>query len=160
MTMENRAHRFTEVVGSPDWSQCLSPDVAAEVRREHFSIPCKPSPSLGAPRRSTGVTGSWWSSAQPRRDPAGEAARLCATCGGGQIHSANWERLTAGRRRRLECRALGPLTPRGLPPAVERVEVMWEPIVTDADTGTAGPSVPFLTGAAMGPPSLGATTER
>ena len=38
MTTENLAILFTDVVGSTELSQRLSPEVAEEVRREHFSI--------------------------------------------------------------------------------------------------------------------------
>ena len=37
-------------------------------------------------------------------DPVIEAARLCATCEGGQILAADVVRLMAGRRSRHECR--------------------------------------------------------
>jgi len=38
MTTDNVAILFTDIVGSTDLSQRLSPDAADEVRRAHFSI--------------------------------------------------------------------------------------------------------------------------
>jgi len=71
-------------------------------------------------------------------DPVVEAARLCAHCESGQVLAAEWVRLTAGRRSRLDCRSLGPLTLKGLPDPVEIVEVLWEPLRA-GDTGTSVP---------------------
>jgi class 3 adenylate cyclase/tetratricopeptide (TPR) repeat protein len=61
-------------------------------------------------------------------DPVIEAARLCATCEGGQIRAADVVRLMAGRRSRHECTSLEPLVLKGLPDPVETVEVRWEPL--------------------------------
>ena len=61
-------------------------------------------------------------------DPVVEAARLCATCESGQVLASEWLRLTAGRRRRHECRPLGELALKGLSGPVETVEVLWEPL--------------------------------
>ena len=61
-------------------------------------------------------------------DPVIEAARLCATCEGGQILAADVVRAMAGRRSRHECRAVGPLALKGLPDPVDTVEVRWEPL--------------------------------
>src|SRR5207249_2503530 len=56
-------------------------------------------------------------------DPVIEAARLCATCVGGQILAADVVRAMAGRRSRHECMAVGPLVLKGLPDPVDTVEV-------------------------------------
>jgi class 3 adenylate cyclase len=72
-------------------------------------------------------------------EPVIEAARLCARCASGQVLAADVVRLTAGRRSRLEFRALGRVPLKGLPDAVETVEVLWEPL-GDVD---AGPAVPL-----------------
>jgi class 3 adenylate cyclase/tetratricopeptide (TPR) repeat protein len=69
-------------------------------------------------------------------DPVVEAARLCATCEGGQVLAADIVRAMAGRRNRHLCRSFGALTLKGLPDPVETVEVLWE-ILGEADTGTA-----------------------
>ncbi|MGP0030588.1 MAG: ATP-binding protein [Acidimicrobiales bacterium] len=61
-------------------------------------------------------------------DPVIEAARLCATCAGGQVLAAHVVRLMAGRRNRHQCRTLGELRLKGLSDPVETVEVLWEPI--------------------------------
>jgi class 3 adenylate cyclase/tetratricopeptide (TPR) repeat protein len=77
-------------------------------------------------------------------DPVIEASRLCALCQGGQILATNLVRALAGRRVRHECRPVGELNLKGLPEAVDCVEVLWEAL-----GGDAGPSVPL-------PRSLGA----
>ena len=61
-------------------------------------------------------------------DPVVEAARLCASCEGGQVLAAHVVRLMAGRRNRHQCRALGELHLKGLSEPVETVEVLWEPV--------------------------------
>jgi class 3 adenylate cyclase/tetratricopeptide (TPR) repeat protein len=61
-------------------------------------------------------------------DPVIEAARLCASCEGGQILAADVVRLMAGRRSRHACNPVGPLVLKGLPDPVETVEVRWEPL--------------------------------
>ncbi len=61
-------------------------------------------------------------------DPVVEAARLCATCTGGQIFASEVVRLIAGRRSEHELRPLGPLTLKGLPEPVSTVEVLWSPL--------------------------------
>ena len=61
-------------------------------------------------------------------DPVIEAARLCATCEGGQILAADVVRLMAGRRSRHECSLVGPLVLKGLPDPVQTVELRWEPL--------------------------------
>ena len=71
-------------------------------------------------------------------DPVIEAARLCATCEGGQILAADVVRAMAGRRSRHECDPVGPLALKGLPDPVETVEVRWEPL-----GGTATNAVPL-----------------
>jgi class 3 adenylate cyclase/tetratricopeptide (TPR) repeat protein len=71
-------------------------------------------------------------------DPVIEAARLCATCEGGQILAADVVRLMAGRRSRHEYNPVGPLVLKGLPDPVETVEVRWELL-----GGTATNAVPL-----------------
>src|ERR1700694_5090619 len=71
-------------------------------------------------------------------DPVIEAARLCASCEGGQILAADVVRAMAGRRSPHVCRSLGPLTLKGLPDPVETVEVLWEPL-RSVDLGDAVP---------------------
>jgi class 3 adenylate cyclase/tetratricopeptide (TPR) repeat protein len=61
-------------------------------------------------------------------DPVIEAARLCASCEGGQILAADVVRAMAGRRNVHECNPVGPLVLKGLRDAVETVEVRWEPL--------------------------------
>jgi class 3 adenylate cyclase len=61
-------------------------------------------------------------------DPVVEAARLCAACRGGQVLAADVVRAMAGRRSRHEARSVGELELKGLPYAVETVEVQWEPL--------------------------------
>ena len=61
-------------------------------------------------------------------DPVVEAARLCATCEGGQVLAAHVVRLMAGRRNHHQCRTLGELRLKGLTEPVETVEVLWEPL--------------------------------
>ncbi len=79
-------------------------------------------------------------------DPVVEAARLCAICEGGQILSAEWVRLTAGRRNRQECRSLGLRSLKGLPDAVETIEVVWQPLA-----GVEGGVVPLPARLALRP---------
>jgi len=62
-------------------------------------------------------------------DPVVEAARLCATCSGGEIRAALVVQLTAGRRSRHTCRPLGPIALKGLSEPLETVAVEWDPIV-------------------------------
>ena len=80
-------------------------------------------------------------------DPVVEAARLCAICESGQVLAADVVRLTAGRRSRHDCRAVGELTLKGLSDPVATVEVAWEPI-SAADIAT----VPLPGRLAVGPP--------
>jgi class 3 adenylate cyclase/tetratricopeptide (TPR) repeat protein len=61
-------------------------------------------------------------------DPVIEAARLCATCEGGQILAADVVRAIAGRRSRHACSPVGPLVLKGLPDPIETCEVRWEPL--------------------------------
>src|SRR6266480_1652533 len=65
-------------------------------------------------------------------DPVIEAARLCASCDGGQILAADVVRLMAGRRSRHVCSPVGSLVLKGLPDPVETVEVGWERLVGPA----------------------------
>ncbi len=72
-------------------------------------------------------------------DPVIEAARLCATCEGGQILSADVVRAMAGRRSRHQCHGMGRLALKGLPEPVETVEVVWEPLGASAPGASALP---------------------
>lgn len=63
-------------------------------------------------------------------DPVVEAARLCATCSGGEIRAALVVQLTAGRRSPHTCRPLGPLALKGIPDPVDTVAVEWEPLAS------------------------------
>ncbi len=71
-------------------------------------------------------------------DPVIEAARLCASCEGGQILGADVVRAMAGRRSRHECSPVGPLVLKGLADPLETVKVLWEPL-----GGTATNTVPL-----------------
>lgn len=79
-------------------------------------------------------------------DPVIEAARLCATCSGGQIRAALVVQLTAGRRSRHECRPLGPLDLKGLPNPVDAIEVVWAPLQVGSR-----PEVPLPGQLSLGP---------
>jgi class 3 adenylate cyclase/tetratricopeptide (TPR) repeat protein len=61
-------------------------------------------------------------------DPVVEAARLCATCQGGQVLASDVVRAMAGRRNRHVCRSLGELALKGLSDPLETIEVVWEPL--------------------------------
>ena len=63
-------------------------------------------------------------------DPVVEAARLCASATGGQILAADLVRAMAGRRSSHAFIRLGALELKGLPDAVETLEVRWEPRAT------------------------------
>jgi len=82
-------------------------------------------------------------------DPVIEAARLCASCDGGQVLAADVMRLMAGRRNRHVCRDVGLMTLKGLPEPVRAVEVLWEPLGGE-DTG----AIP-LPGRLRGRPAVG-----
>jgi class 3 adenylate cyclase/tetratricopeptide (TPR) repeat protein len=71
-------------------------------------------------------------------DPVIEAARLCASCEGGQILAADVVRAMAGRRSRHECSPVGASVLKGLADPVETVEVGWQPL-----GGTATNAVPL-----------------
>ena len=60
-------------------------------------------------------------------DPVVEAARLCSQCESGQVLASDVVRAMAGRRNRHDWRSVGLLNLKGLPEAVETIEVMWEP---------------------------------
>jgi class 3 adenylate cyclase/tetratricopeptide (TPR) repeat protein len=169
VTTENVAVLFTDIVGSTELFQSLSPSVADDVRRGHFSILRQAitesggtevknlgdgimvvfgsaSAALGcavamqqgveldnrgsehAVGLRVGLSGGEVSREDDDYfgDPVVEAARLCAKCESGQILASEWLRLTAGRRNRHDCRALGELMLKGLPDPVETVEVLWE----------------------------------
>jgi len=73
-------------------------------------------------------------------DPVIEAARLCASCNGGQILAADVVRLMAGRRSQHECAPIGALELKGLPDRVDTVEVRWAPLgASDADVSVPLP---------------------
>ncbi len=80
-------------------------------------------------------------------DPVVEAARLCARCDSGQVLAAQIVPAMAGRRNRIEWRALGELELKGLPEPVSAVEVAWEPI----GGGSAAGTVPLPTRLAVRP---------
>jgi class 3 adenylate cyclase len=193
LATENVAILFTDVVGSTELSQRLSPETADEVRRGHFSIlrqaiaeaggtevknlgdglmvvfasasaavACGVAMQQGVERDNRGREHSvglrvGLSGGEVSRededyfgDPVIEAARLCATCEGGQVLAADVVRAMAGRRSRHECRPFGGLALKGLPDPVETVEVIWEPL-GGADAGAAIP----LPGRLAGRPSIG-----
>jgi len=171
MTTHNIAILFTDVVGSTELSQQVSPEEADELRRAHFSILRQAvAEAGGAEVKNTGdglmvvfdsasaaltcgvamqqgveldnrgcalVIGLRVGLSQGEvtreggdyfGDPVVEAARLCASCEGGQVLAAHVVRLMAGRRNRHQCRALGELRLKGLSEPVETVEVLWEPV--------------------------------
>ena len=73
-------------------------------------------------------------------DPVIEAARLCASCDGGQILAADVVRLMAGRRSQHACAPIGALELKGLPDLVDTVEVRWAPLGgSDADVSVPLP---------------------
>ncbi len=189
MTSENVAVLFTDVVGSTELASGLSPDVADEVRRGHFSIlrqavaeaggtevknlgdglmvvfgsasaalSCAVAMQQGIERDNRGREHSvglrvGLSGGEVTKedddyfgDPVIEAARLCATCDGGQVLAADVVRAMAGRRSRHPCNAMGPLALKGLPEPVETVEVVWEPL-----GGPATGAVPLPGRLAMAP---------
>jgi class 3 adenylate cyclase len=61
-------------------------------------------------------------------DPVIEAARLCASCEGGQIRAAEVVRLMAGRRAAVAHRPLGAMALKGIREPVDTVEIGWEPL--------------------------------
>jgi class 3 adenylate cyclase len=169
LAIESATILFTDVVGSTELSQHLSPDAAEEVRRGHFSILRQAVAEAGGTEVKNlgdglmvmftsasaalacavamqqrverdnrdrehsvslrvGVSGGEVTREDDDYfgDPVVEAARLCATCEGGQVLATVWVRLTAGRRGRHEYRSLGELTLKGLADPVETVEVAWE----------------------------------
>ena len=65
-------------------------------------------------------------------DPVIEAARLCARAEGGQILASDLVRVMAGRRTAHSFSSLGKLELKGLPEAIETLEVGWEPLGADA----------------------------
>ena len=175
LAIESVTILFTDVVGSTELSQRLSPDDAEEVRRGHFSIlrqaiaeaggtevknlgdglmvvfssasaalECGVAMQQGVERDNRGREHSvglrvGLSAGEVTSedndyfgDPVVEAARLCAVSDTGQVLAAQIVPMTAGRRSRHECRAIGPLTLKGLPDPVETVEVLWD-LLGDAD---------------------------
>ena len=181
VTTENVTVLFTDIVGSTELSQRLSPDDADEVRRGHFSIlrqalaesggtevknlgdglmvvfasasaalACAVAMQQGVERDNrdrehavglrVGMSGGEVSREDDDYfgDPVVEAARLCASCEGGQVLAADVVRAMAGRRSRHECRPSGNSSLKGLPEPVETVEVLWEPL-GGADRGNSDP---------------------
>jgi class 3 adenylate cyclase len=181
VTTENLAILFTDVVGSTELSQRVSPDRADEVRRAHFSILRQAVATSGgtevknlgdglmvvftsASAALTCAVAMQQGVEQANRgtepavglrvgiaagdvvgedhdyfgDPVIEAVRLCALCASGQVLATALVRATAGRRIRHECRPVGELTLKGLPEAVESVEVLWEPLAS-TEPGTSVP---------------------
>ncbi len=179
MTTENVAVLFTDVVGSTELAQRLSPDAADEARRRHFSIlrqataeaggaevknlgdglmvvfssasaalSCSVAMQQGVERDNrdqkhsmglrVGLSGGEVSREDDDffGDPVIEAARLCATCQGGQILAADVVRAMAGRRSRHAVNSVGALTLKGLADPLETVEVIWEPLAAKADALT------------------------
>jgi class 3 adenylate cyclase/energy-coupling factor transporter ATP-binding protein EcfA2 len=67
-------------------------------------------------------------------DPVVEAARLCATCGSGQILATDIVRAMAGRRSSRTFSSLGGLELKGLSEPIETVDVGWEPLGAGAPT--------------------------
>ena len=65
-------------------------------------------------------------------DPVIEAARLCARAEGGQILASDLVRANAGRRSSHTFTSLGELELKGLPEAIETLDVGWEPLGADA----------------------------
>ena len=65
-------------------------------------------------------------------DPVIEAARLCARADFGQILVASLVRANAGRRSSHSFTSLGELDLKGLPHAVETLELRWDPLTDDA----------------------------
>jgi len=61
-------------------------------------------------------------------DPVIEAARVCSKCERGQILATNVVRLTAGRRSEHTYASLGEVMLKGLPYAVDIIEVIWSPV--------------------------------
>jgi class 3 adenylate cyclase len=185
MAIENVAILFTDVVGSTELSQRLSPEAAEEVRRGHFSILRQAIAEVGGNEVKNLGDGLMVAFTSPSvalacgvamqqgvdldnwgrehtvglrvglsigevtveeddyfGDPVVEAARLCATCEGGQILATDVVRLMAGRRNRHECRSVGELTLKGLPDPVGTVEVMWEPLSAAESASTASIPLP------------------
>ena len=75
--------------------------------------------------------------------PVVEAARLCATAGGGQILVGALAQALAAGRGEVTFEPVGPLELKGLPAPVEAFEVPWEPL---GDTVAAVPLPPRLRG--------------
>jgi len=78
-------------------------------------------------------------------DPVIEAARLCARAEGGQILASDMVRVTAGRRSPHPFTSLGELELKGLPEAIETLEVGWEPLDADAPGSGRVPLPTLLT---------------
>jgi class 3 adenylate cyclase/ABC-type molybdenum transport system ATPase subunit/photorepair protein PhrA len=61
-------------------------------------------------------------------DPVVEAARLCASCEGGQILASDLVRAMAGRRSNHHFRSFGNLSLKGFQDPIETFEILWEPL--------------------------------
>src|SRR6516162_166676 len=66
-------------------------------------------------------------------DPVVEAARLCATAGGGQILATDTVRAMVGRHATVELVPIGELDLKGIPHPVSTVEVQWTEASGDDD---------------------------
>jgi class 3 adenylate cyclase/tetratricopeptide (TPR) repeat protein len=62
-------------------------------------------------------------------DPVVEAARLCSAASGGQILAVDIVRALVGRHATQTFSEIGPLKLKGIPTAVNVVEVLWEPVM-------------------------------
>jgi class 3 adenylate cyclase len=81
-------------------------------------------------------------------DAVVEAARLCASCEGGQILATVVVRAMAGRRTTQEFRSIGPLSLKGLADPVEGIEVLWDPVINE----NVGAAIPLPGRLAVRPP--------
>jgi class 3 adenylate cyclase/tetratricopeptide (TPR) repeat protein len=83
-------------------------------------------------------------------DPVVEAARLCAAATGGQILAAEIVRNLVGRHATQTFVAIGPLKLKGIPEAVDAIEVLWEPAKTTGSVPLPGRLVGAATDALFG----------
>src|ERR1019366_3665591 len=81
-------------------------------------------------------------------DAVVEAARLCASCEGGQILATVVVRAMAGRRTTQVFRSIGPLSLKGLADPVDAIEVLWDPVINE----NAGSAIPLPGRLAVRPP--------
>ncbi len=83
-------------------------------------------------------------------DTVVEAARLCAAASGGQIFTTAIVHAMVGRHAPQRFAPVGPLELRGLPEPVATVEVLWEPMVTEARVPLPGALVAATSEALFG----------